>query len=74
MKVNSASSNLRYIQLLDGTEESPYKLMFHLGLPYLRLEQKELFFVFSLACLSGHGQRAYAGAQDLRTCLDNMDI
>ena len=48
--------------------------MFHLELPCLRVEQKELFFVFSLACLSGHGQRAYAGAQDLRTCLDNKGI
>jgi hypothetical protein len=62
--------------LPDGIKENPYKLMFHLGLllPCLTLEQKELFFVFSLACLSGHGQRAYAGVQDLRTCQDNKDI
>ena len=43
-------------------------------LPCLRLDQKELFFVFSLAFLSGNGQRAYAGAQDLRICLDNKGI
>ena len=67
-------SDIQQKVLPDGTEESPYKLMFHRGLPCLRLEQKELFFFFSLACLSGHGQRAYAGAQDLRTCLDNRGI
>ena len=58
----------------DGAEESSYELMFHLELPCLRREQKELFFVFSLVCLSGHGQRAYAAVQDLRTCQDNKDI
>jgi hypothetical protein len=62
-----------YFAWSDGTEKSPYKLTFHRGLPCMRLEQKELFFVFSLASLSGHVQRAYAGGQDLRTSLNNKD-
>lgn len=49
-------------------------LMFHVDGSPLILEQKGLFSVFSLACLNGHGQRAYAAGQDLQICQDNMGI